>query len=162
MVQDLAYGVANGVLFKPRQSLLPIATTSTRFDEMHRPLGWASTSRRPASRMTVTSCSRFENRAFAMTCLRTRSVSSAAAREPTTCLDEAMGVKAEQSTLRVALTAASASARGLPRIGSPGRCEIRRPWRRVDCACVCDVALLGASDATAIMDGFGGVGRSES
>ncbi len=34
MVQDLAYGVANGVLCKPRQSLSPIATTSTRFDEM--------------------------------------------------------------------------------------------------------------------------------
>lgn len=73
-----------------------------------------------------------------------------------------MGVKAEQRTLRVALTAASASARGLPRIGLPGRCEIRRPWSRIYCACVCDVALLRASDATAIMDGGLGVGQSES
>jgi hypothetical protein len=50
------------------------------------PLGCASTSLRPTLRMISTSCSMLEKRAFDITCRNTSKVSSAVAREPTTCL----------------------------------------------------------------------------
>lgn len=50
------------------------------------PFGCASTSLFPTERIRLTSCSMFENLARDTTWRRTRSVSRAASREPTTCL----------------------------------------------------------------------------